>query len=71
MKMNNHKEQAMEILAKEAVCHQRTDTCVYSVRVNNKFLCDEDTYQLRLKIEAALRECYSNRATHTREWDTK
>jgi hypothetical protein len=50
------KDEAMRILEEDAVAHERIGGTAYSVRVDGKFLCSEDTYDLRIKIEQRLRE---------------
>ncbi len=54
--MRKYEEQAQTILEFDAEYHSRVDAGVYSVRVYGKFLADEDTYGLKLKIEKALKE---------------
>ncbi len=53
--MRKYENQAQEILESDAQFHDRVCGGVYSVRVHGEFLCDEDTYALKRKVEKVLR----------------
>lgn len=54
--MRKYEERAQSILEFDAEYHDRVGGGMYCVRVYGKFLADEDTYGLKLKIEKRLKE---------------
>jgi len=51
------REEAMRIL-ENGEAHERVGETIYSVRVRGKFLCSENTEDLREKIERHLRQTH-------------